>query len=160
MSNLDKVMNSNGSKPTIENEGKKTAWVGEFKTLAYNQALMTRLGLSSHRLTEPTNEFFKSFMPYFNLSFLAINLILCGVLMFWNWPVLDLILEPLLIIIAGVQSGGMFLGVGLKMKHVKVLNLNIQKIVDDEGNHWIFNNLFQNEFSPKSFIHSIDSSLF
>lgn len=130
----EKVVNSNGSKASIGNGEGKMALTGAFKALAYNQALMTRLGLSSHRLTEPTNEFFKSFMPYFNLSFLSINLILCGVLMVWNWPVLDLILEPLLIIIAGMQSGGMFLSVGLKMKQVKVLNLAVQKIVDDEGN--------------------------
>lgn len=58
--------------------------------------------------------------------------------MYRNAPVLDLILEPLLIIIAGTQSGGMFLSVGLKMKHVKLLILAVQKIVDNEGNNWAF----------------------
>lgn len=52
--------------------------------------------------------------------------------MFRYAPDLDLILEPLLIIIAGVQSGGMFLSVGLRMKCVKSLMLAVQKIVDDE----------------------------
>lgn len=125
---------TSSSELAVKNERIKTAWIGEFKALAYNQALMTRLGLSSHRLTENSNEFHKSFVPYYNLSFLSINLILCGVIMFWNWPDLDSILEPLLIIIAGVQSGGMFVSVGLKMKQVKKFYLAVQKIIDDEGN--------------------------
>lgn len=100
--------------------------------LEYNQALMTRIGLSSNELESPTNEFFKSFVPYYNLSFLSINIIMCGVIMFWYFPDLDLVLEPLLIIIAGVQSGGMFLSVGLNMKHVKTFFLAVQKIIDDE----------------------------
>lgn len=110
----------------------KSAWTSKFQVFAYSQAIMTRIGLSSHHLTEPTNEFFKSFIPYYSLSFLSINIIFCGVIMFRYAPDLDLILEPLLIIIAGVQSGGMFLSVGLRMKCVKSLMLAVQKIVDDE----------------------------
>lgn len=112
--------------------------MADFKVLAYNQAIMTPLGIYSHRLNEPTNVFFKSFMPYFNLSFLGINIIFCGVIMFRGWPNLDLILEPLLIIIAAVQSGGMFLSVGLNVKKVKILHLALQKVVDDEGNCFFF----------------------
>lgn len=116
----------------MANGGIKPAWQRDFKVLAHNQALMIRLGLSSSNLTEPSNEFFKSFVPYFNLTFLSINLILCGCIMFRYFPDLDLILEPLLIIIAGVQSGGMFLSIGLNMKNVKALYLAIEKVVHDE----------------------------
>lgn len=52
--------------------------------------------------------------------------------MFRHFPELDLILEPLLIIIAGMQSGGMFLSIGLSMNKVKALYLTVQKIVHDE----------------------------
>lgn len=117
---------------------KKKAWTSEFQVFANSQAIMTRIGLSSHRLTEPTNEFFKSFVPYYSLSFLSINVIFCGVIMFRHAPNLDLIVEPLMIIIAGVQSGGMFLSVGLKMKSVKTLMLATQKIVDDERKFGIY----------------------
>lgn len=118
--------------------------MADFKVFAYNQAIMTRLGIYSHRLSEPTDIFFKSFVPYFNLSFLGINIIFCGVLIFRGWPNLDLILEPLLIIIAAVQSGGMFLSVGLNVESVKLLHLSLQKVVDDEGSCSFLNYFFLN----------------
>lgn len=104
----------------------------DFKVLARNQALMIRLGLSSDRLTESSNEFFTSFVPYFNFTFLSINLIFCAMVIIQEFPNLDLVLEPLIVFIGGMQGGGMFLSVGLNIENVKALYLAVQKIVRDE----------------------------
>lgn len=105
----------------------------DFEVLARNQALMIRLGLSSDRLTDDTSEeFFKSFVPYFNFTFLSINLIFCAMVIIQEFPDLDLVLEPLIVFIGGMQGGGMFLSVGLNLKNVKALYLAVQKIVNDE----------------------------
>lgn len=104
----------------------------DFKVLARNQALMVRLGLSSDRLTESSNVFFKSFVPYFNFTFLSINLLFCAMVIVQSFPDLDLVLEPLIVFIGGMQGGGMFLSVGLNIENVRALYLAVQKIVQDE----------------------------
>lgn len=104
----------------------------DFEVLARNQALMIRLGLSSDRMTESSNDFFKSFMPYFNLTFLSINLVFCAMVIVQEFPNLDLVLEPLIVFIGGMQGGGMFLSVGLNIENVKTLFLTVRKIVRDE----------------------------
>lgn len=119
--------------PKIDDQ-KKTGGPHKFQVFERNQAIMIPIGLSSKNLTDPKNEFFQSFMPFYNLFFLSVNVILCGVIIYQYAPVLDLILNPVMIIIAGVQSGGMLLSVGLNMKYVKRLILTVQKIVDNEGN--------------------------
>ena len=119
-------------------ETKKPIWERDFKVLARNQALMIRLGLSSDRLTESSNEFFQSFVPYFNFTFLSINLIFCAMVIIQSFPNLDLVLEPLIVFIGGMQGGGMFLSVGLNIKNVKALYLDVQKIVHDERKNKLF----------------------
>lgn len=107
-----------------------------FKVLEYNQMLMVRLGLSSRRLFESTNEFYKSFMPYFNITFLTINIILSGLEVLKHWPDLNLLMEPVTIIVAAIQGGAMILSVGLNMKLVKKLFISLQDIVDNEGDQF------------------------
>lgn len=113
----------------------------KFKVLESNQRVMAWIGIHSHRLTEPTNEFFKSVASLyilFTVGFFIFGSIMYVVL---NWPHYDAISEPCLIAVGCLQVGGMFLGIGLKMKKIKLLHLRLQEMVD-EGNESLF-------FSPK-----------
>lgn len=104
----------------------------KFQILALNQKIMVWMGIHSYRLTEPTNEFFYSFISYYNLlaayGFLFAS---SAVVVYENWPNLDIILQPFSIVMAGYQVGGMFLSTGLKMKTVKLLQLKLQQTVDE-----------------------------
>lgn len=109
-----------------------------FKVLAYNQAVMNRFGLSSSQnhlsSTKPRNEFYKSFMLYFNTFFITINIILSGINVFRYWPEIDLLMEPITIGVAAFQGIGMYLSVGLNMEKVYELFHSLQQYVDNAGN--------------------------
>lgn len=105
--------------------------IAKFRVLAYNQDFMARLGIHSHRLTDPTNEFFKSFATYYNLFIgITFNVIGSTVMVYKYWPDLDIILEPCTIVMGGLQCVGLYLSIGLKMEVIKMLHLQLQKIVD------------------------------
>lgn len=106
----------------------------DLKVLAYHQSIMIRLGLSSRNLSDP-NEFYKSFMLYFTVLTLSINIILSGILMFRYWPNLDLLMEPITIIVAAFQGLGMYLSVGLNLDKVKKLFISLQECVDSASNY-------------------------
>lgn len=110
----------------------KTGTMGKFKVLEYNQNYMARIGIHSHHLNESTNEFFKSFVSYYYLFvFSVIFITASAVNVYQSWPQMDIISEPCLIVIAGLQVTGMYLAVGLKMKKVKNLHIELQGIVDE-----------------------------
>lgn len=95
---------------------------------------MARIGIHSHHLSEPTNKFFNSFVSYYYLFvFVVLLIVASAVNAYKNWPQIDIISEPCLIIIAGIQVTGMYLTVGFKMKQVKTLHIELQRIVD-KGN--------------------------
>lgn len=108
--------------------------MSNLKVLGYNQAFMAMIGINSHRLTDPTNEFFSSFMSYFILlNGIIFTTVSSSVFAFTHLSHIQIALETFLIVIAGMQSCGMFLSVGLKMKKIKLLHLKLQAIVD-KGN--------------------------
>ena len=106
--------------------------MAKFKVHKYNQAFMARLGIHSYNLNDPANEFFKSIATFYNLITATVFFVTSSAaFVYLNWPNLEIVLEPFLIVLAGVQYGGMFLSVGLNMKKVKLLHITLQKIVDE-----------------------------
>lgn len=105
--------------------------MSKFKVLEYNQSVMARIGIHSHHLYTPTNDFFKTFVSLYILF--TITFFIFGSIVFIciNWPQYDIISEPCLIAVGCVQVGGMFLGIGLKMKKVKQLHLRLQEMMDE-----------------------------
>lgn len=109
--------------------------MANFEVHKYNQAFMARIGIHSYNLTDPTNEFFKSFATYYNLCMVFVFFtISSSAFVYLNWPNLEIILEPFLMVMAGLQYGGMFISIGLNMRKVKLLHLTLQSIVHSAKN--------------------------
>lgn len=104
--------------------------MAKFKVLKYNQILMSWQGIHSHRLTEPTNDFHKSIGSYYVTFILFAFIITSFVTIYNNWPNVDMILKPCSVAFGGVQCVGMFICIGIQMKTIKALHLELQSIVD------------------------------
>lgn len=103
-----------------------------FQVLKYNQAIMSRMGLYSHCLNEPSNEFFKSFVVYYILIVQSVYGVLgSAVFTYKNWPQFENISNSCMLAVGCFACFGMFLSIGLKSKVVKILHLKLQGIVDD-----------------------------
>lgn len=110
-----------------------------FKVLEYNQISMRWAGIHSKDLHKPTNEFFKSFATYYILfSVISFTIGSSAVYIYKNSTHFEMVSEPILIVIAGLQAGGMFLSVGLNMKKIKILHIKLQEIVDESMSNWAF----------------------
>lgn len=106
--------------------------MGKLKVLESIQAYMVRIGLHSYNLTEPNNEFFRSIGAYYILSTSVLVLILSSaVYVFKNVSDFEDVSEPLFVILAGVQIVCIFSSVGLNMKTIKGLQIELQALVDE-----------------------------
>lgn len=106
--------------------------MAKFKVLEYNQKFMSRFGIQSHNLNEPTNEFFKSPATYYVLiNVILFTIISSAIFIYENVSQFELALQTSIIVIAGLQCGGMFLTFGLNIKKVKELHINLQNFVDE-----------------------------
>lgn len=107
--------------------------MAKFKVLKYNQTYMTHLGLYSNlnRLTEPTNELFKSFFYYYVSLTSAVSLFGGAAFIMENLSEVKASLGAFKIAFSAIQCYGMFLGIGLNVIIVKALHLKIQQIVDE-----------------------------
>lgn len=108
------------------------------KAFKSNQFLMEMFGIHSYNVSEPSNEFFKKPVTYFML-FCGFGLLTISSVLFVyvNSVEFAVVLQSVLIVIAGLQITGMYLSVGLNMKQVKAVHLKIQSIAD-QGNHLLF----------------------
>lgn len=114
-----------------EAEPSKTEPTSKFKVLGYNQAFMSRLGIHSQNLIEPSNEFFKSPVSYVILFVILVFVIISSAMyMFKNFTDFELAIQAFVVVIAGIQTGGMFISIGLKMKTVKMFHIKLQEFVD------------------------------
>lgn len=107
--------------------------MSKFKVLKNNETFMTHLGIYSNRLTEPTNEFFKSFVAYYFLFNTFVGIAASAAFALKYSCDLKPVLGAFKFAVGAWQFGGMFLGIGLKKMKVKSLHLELQRIVD-EGN--------------------------
>lgn len=109
--------------------------MSKFNVLNNNQAFMTRLGLYSYRLTEPTFELFKSIVPYFMIICLALGISLSVMFVYYfimngNMSDLKPLVEALVVVIAGCQTLPAYLVMAFKINAVKSLHLKLQSVVD------------------------------
>lgn len=115
----------------VENLNENSVTMSKFKVLQLNQNVMARIGIHSHNLAEATNEFFNSFITYYIIFVVTFFIFGSMTFVVINWPQYDIVAEPCLIAVGCIQVGGMYIGVGLKMKKVKLLHLRLQEIVDE-----------------------------
>lgn len=106
--------------------------MAQFNVLQYNQSFMAKIGIHSYRIAEPTNEFLQSPIAFF-IPFVLIvcHVISSAVFISQNSQQFEAVLQAIFLMIAGIQSLGMYFSVGLKMKEVKILQLKLQQIVDE-----------------------------
>lgn len=105
--------------------------MSKFKVLRYNQAFMAELGIYSHRLTEPTNEFFNCRVTYTILGCLLVAILSNCVLVYIDSTNSKSTLESVVLIVTSFQAFGAYLNIGLKMKKMKELHLKLQEISDE-----------------------------
>lgn len=106
----------------------------KFEVLEQNKRFISWFGVHSYRLTEPTNDFFMSIRPYFILCISIIGVISGTVLIFSEWPQIDKISGGTMLGVGCLQAFGALLSFGLNMKKVKKVHLQLQAIIDDQGN--------------------------
>lgn len=101
------------------------------KVFEKNQNLLVQLGLSSHRLNEPTNEFMKTFNCYVMLSGIVGPMIICAAIALYN-SLNDFqgAIDAFYVLSAGIACLGSYLSIGINMKKVKYLQVELQRIVD------------------------------
>lgn len=124
-------MSSSTDKDNQKHHKKEDTPMPRFKVLEYNQIFMAWMGIHSYRLTEPTNEFFNSPATYY-VFFVTIvfSISSSAIFVFRNLSNFQSSLGACLLVIAGLQNGGLFLSTGLNMKRIKVLHLKLQELVD------------------------------
>lgn len=112
----------------------------KFNVLQTNQKLMYHFGIYSNRLTDPTNEFFKSVVAYYMVLF-AIIFYFISTSMFVSENLetnFAVALETILAIIGGFQFLGMYINTGIHNNMIKMLHLKLQAIVDDGKKVFVF----------------------
>lgn len=104
--------------------------MSKFKVLKYNQAYMTPLGIYSNRLTDLTNENFKSISWYFTPVTMLIVFVASATYIASYPSDIKGSLGALKMCFGAVQCGGMFFGVGIKLIKMKELHGELQQIAD------------------------------
>lgn len=90
---------------------------------------MSWLGIYSHQLNNPTNEFFKLFTPYCWVS----GTIACIWYAFENLSIhIRSSLGAMKIVCGTIQACDMFLSFGMKMIEIKSLHVKLQEIQADQ----------------------------
>lgn len=105
--------------------------MAKFKVLEYNQSFMAKFGIHSYRLSDPTIEFFKSPAALLILFILSVFSIASTAMFgYTNFDHFEVALHGFFVMIAGIQCGGMYLSIGLKMRKVKILQIKLQQLID------------------------------
>lgn len=99
--------------------------MNKFRVLERSQNFMTRLAISSHRLSDPTNEFFTRLMAYYITFLLYAFAVTHWAVVFEYWPDISLVLHPFAMSLAGLQCGGVSLLLLFFLKLLIILHLEI-----------------------------------
>lgn len=112
--------------------------MAKIQILKYNQSFMTRIGIYSYNLTEPTNEFISSPIAWFIVINILIGMISSAVFIQKNLTDFKAVLETLLVIIGVIQCLGGYLNIASKMDKVKAVHFKLQGIVDQSKIFYYF----------------------
>lgn len=106
--------------------------MAKFNVFEYNRMLMSKFGIYPMHLNEPSNDSnsFNSPVIYHFLFAIPITIILSTMGIWKNFPNIELVLQGIIVTIAGIQLGGMYLSILLNLNDVKKLHLVLQDIVD------------------------------
>lgn len=107
--------------------------MAKFRVLAYNQIFLSFLGIRFDRSTQETSEFFTTILPYCFLFVSISGLISSSVFIYMNRAHLENVFQSSIVFIAMLQSGGMFISFGLKIKQVKAVHFHLQDFVNEQG---------------------------
>lgn len=102
--------------------------MGKFQVFKYNQLVMSLIGISSDR----SNDLFQFLKNvYFFGCLFGICVISTGVFIFNHRSNFGLVVPASLPLIAGLQASGCYLNIRFKTKEIQMLNLSLQKIVNE-----------------------------
>lgn len=101
------------------------------KVLKSSVNYLTALGICSQRLTEPTNEFLKSFPAYISLlAYLGPIIPASIVFIFRNYHDFQASVKSVLVLSGGFAALGTFVSMGINMRTVKRLCNEFQALTD------------------------------
>lgn len=109
---------------------RKELKMAKFSVMSYNQKFMTWMGIHSYRLNVPTNEFLNSWATYYILFCLTTCAISTTAYAHKISSQIGATIDLCYLIIASLQAFGMYINLGINMKRVKILHLELQSIVD------------------------------
>lgn len=104
--------------------------MARFTVLEINQILSQRWGIISASLITPPHSFYTTFSNYFIVFFLFWSTIASIQFVMNNYDDLFLSLQTCAMIIGGIQSVGMYIGIGIYSDKVTILHAELQSIVD------------------------------
>lgn len=110
---------------------RKKLKMAKFKVMSHNQRFMNWMGIHSYRLTEPTNEFFNSWVSYYVLCSLTTCVVSTSAYAYKISSQIGATIDLCYLIIAASQGCGMYVSIGFNMKKVKILHIELQSIVDE-----------------------------
>lgn len=102
--------------------------MGKFQVFKYNQFVMSLIGISSDR----SNDLYQLMKNvYFFCCLFGICVISVGVFLFNHRTDFRLVVPASLPLLAGLQASGCYLNIRLKTKEIQMLNLSLQRIVNE-----------------------------
>lgn len=104
--------------------------MAKFEVLKLNRLLMLYAGIHSNNLHEPTNEFFRSKSAYYIVCNLIVGLT-ANLLLMYNSPDFSSMIRISYVALGTFQAFCLFVSVGIRLKDVKKLHLEMQAIIDE-----------------------------
>lgn len=99
--------------------------------LGRNENVLAWLGMRIRSTDAASSKFFKSITTYY-VAFIIYAFLVGSnaVLVYENWPEITLMWQPLSLVFAEFQIGGMYLSIGFHLKQMHTLHFQLQQIVD------------------------------
>lgn len=100
------------------------------KVLVFSQKYMTLCGISSHKLHDPTNEFYRSIVAYSIIFGLFALVAAAAVYIFNHFTDLDTTTNSYIVLSACGATAASFIAVGINIKSVKLFYIELQRLID------------------------------
>lgn len=102
------------------------------KVLKYSENYLVFLGICSHQLNKPTNEFLKTVNTFvFLIGLLGLLSGCSAAYIYQNFSDLVTSINALFILSSGIACAGSYISIGINMKTVKRLHNELQRIVNE-----------------------------